>query len=86
LLKRVFAIDLAHCPNCGGQLEIIVVILESAWHLAVGKRYLVPRARRYTAPTLDRSGDFSSAADDSQRRFASMRCPAQTGHGLDNSA
>ena len=30
LLKRVFEIDLQHCPNCGGELKIIAAILESA--------------------------------------------------------
>ena len=30
LLKRVFQIDLEHCPNCGGELKIIAAILESA--------------------------------------------------------
>ena len=30
LLKRVFEIDIEHCPNCGGQLKIIAAILESA--------------------------------------------------------
>ena len=30
LLKRVFEIDLEHCPNCGGQRRIIAAILESA--------------------------------------------------------
>jgi len=29
LLKRVFEIDLKHCPNCGGQLKIIAAILEA---------------------------------------------------------
>ena len=29
LLKRVFEIDLEHCPNCGGQLKIIAAILEA---------------------------------------------------------
>ena len=28
LLKRVFALDLEHCPNCGGALKIIAAILE----------------------------------------------------------
>jgi hypothetical protein len=28
LLKRVFDIDLEHCPNCGGALSIIAAILE----------------------------------------------------------
>ena len=28
LLKRVSEIDMAHCPNCGGELRIIAAILE----------------------------------------------------------
>ena len=28
LLKRVFALDLEHGPNCGGELRIIAAILE----------------------------------------------------------
>ena len=28
LLKRVFKIDMEHCPNCGGELKIIAAILE----------------------------------------------------------
>ena len=28
LLKRVFDVDLEHCPNCGGELKIIAAILE----------------------------------------------------------
>ena len=28
LLKRVFEIDMVHCPNCGGELNIIAAILE----------------------------------------------------------
>ena len=27
LLKRVFEIDMEHCPNCGGDLKIIAAIL-----------------------------------------------------------
>jgi len=30
LLKRVFEIDLEHCPNCGGQLKIIAAILAAS--------------------------------------------------------
>ncbi len=30
LLKRVFEIDMEHCPNCGGELKIIAAILEPA--------------------------------------------------------
>ena len=29
LLKRVFALDLEHCPNCGGELKIIAAILDA---------------------------------------------------------
>jgi hypothetical protein len=29
LLKRVFDLDLEHCPNCGGKLTIIAAILEA---------------------------------------------------------
>ena len=28
LLKRVFELDLEHCPHCGGELKIIAAILE----------------------------------------------------------
>jgi hypothetical protein len=28
LLKRVFELDLEHCPNCGGELKIIAAIQE----------------------------------------------------------
>jgi hypothetical protein len=28
LLKRVFELDLEHCPSCGGELKIIAAILE----------------------------------------------------------
>jgi Putative transposase len=30
LLQRVFEIDMAHCPNCGGELRVIAAILETA--------------------------------------------------------
>ena len=30
LLKRVFALDLEHCPNCGGELKIIAAIMEAS--------------------------------------------------------
>jgi hypothetical protein len=28
LLKRVFELDLEHCPNCGGEMKILAAILE----------------------------------------------------------
>ena len=30
LLKRVFDIDIEHCPHCGGQLKLIAAIEEPA--------------------------------------------------------
>ena len=30
LLKRVFEIDIEHCPHCGGNMKIIAAILERA--------------------------------------------------------
>ena len=29
LRKRVFELELEHCPNCGGELKIIAAILEA---------------------------------------------------------
>ena len=49
LLKRVFALDLEHCPTCGGELKIIAAILEQPvvekilTHLGLGAR-APPRA------------------------------------------
>ncbi len=54
LLKRVFEIDLEHCPNCGGQLKIIAAILEQPviekilTHLGLQAR-APPRARSRVA-------------------------------------
>ena len=33
LLKRVFEIDLEHCPGCGGALKITAVIMQAAGEL-----------------------------------------------------
>ena len=49
LLKRVFDLDLEHCPNCGGKLKIIAASLEqpviekSLMHLGLQAR-APPRA------------------------------------------
>ena len=54
LLKRVFEIDLEHCPNCGGELKIIAAILEAPVierilnHLGLQAR-APPRHRRASA-------------------------------------
>ena len=49
LLKRVFEIDLEHCPDCGGELRFIAALLEAAvierilTHLGLATR-LPPRS------------------------------------------
>ena len=52
LLKRVFDLDLEHCPNCGGELKIIAAILEQPviekilTHLGLQGRAPPPSAAR----------------------------------------
>jgi hypothetical protein len=54
LLKRVFELDLEHCPNCGGELRIIAAILEQpviekisrTWAAGARGRRLQPVGRR----------------------------------------
>ena len=59
LLKRVFQIDIEHCPNCGGQLKIIAAILESA----VIERILTHLGLQARAPPrVPARGDFEQAA------------------------
>ncbi len=59
LLRRVFEIDMAHCPNCGGQLRIIAAILESA----VIDRILAHLGLEARAPLrVPARGDFQQAA------------------------
>ena len=58
LLKRVFARDLEHCPNCGGELKIIAAILEAPvierflthlWGYRRGRRHAqLPAAKHCT--------------------------------------
>ena len=59
LLKRVFEIDLEHCPNCGGQLKIIAAILEAP----VVERILTHLGLQARAPPrVPARGDFEQAA------------------------
>ncbi len=59
LLKRVFEIDLEHCPNCGGQLKIIAAILEAP----VIERILTHLGLQARAPPrAPARGDFQQAA------------------------
>ena len=44
--KRIFEINIEHCPNCGGELEIIAAILEQA----VIERILTHRGLQARAP------------------------------------
>ena len=71
LLKRVFDLDLEHCPNCGGELEVIASILEQpvieeilmTWDCRPGHplgRLLAARPckrpERSQPPSIERSG------------------------------
>jgi len=59
LLKRLFEIDIEHCPNCGGQLKIIAAILESA----VVERILTHLGLQARAsPRVPARGNFQQAA------------------------
>ena len=59
LLKRVFQIDLEHCPNCGGQLKIIAAILEAP----VIERILTHMGLQARAPPrAPARGDLQQAA------------------------
>ena len=59
LLKRVFDIDMQHCPNCGGQLRIIAAILEAS----VIERILTHLGLQARAPPrVPARGDFEQAA------------------------
>ena len=59
LLKRVFKIDLEHCPNCGGQLKIIAAILEAPVIERI-LRHLGLQAR--ALPRVPARGDLQQAA------------------------
>ena len=59
LLKRVFQIDLEHCPNCGGQLKIIAAILEAPVIERI-PTHLGLQAR--APPRAPARGDFRHAA------------------------
>ena len=58
LLMRAFEIDMAHCPNCGGELKIIAAILEQSviekilTHLGLQAR---GPGRRHARPPVSRS-------------------------------
>ncbi|MFM9885447.1 MAG: transposase [Burkholderiales bacterium] len=42
LLKRVFQIDLEHCPNCGGALKMLVAIEDPTVMVAILTRLSLP--------------------------------------------
>ena len=62
LLKRVFDIDLEHCPQCGGALKIIAaiedppVIARLLAHLSFPTRHHRARANGPSAAKSARSG------------------------------
>ena len=59
LLKRVFEIDLEHCPNCGGEIKIIAVIVEAPVIERI-LRHLGLQAR--APPRVPARGDLQQAA------------------------
>ena len=59
LLKRVFQIDIEHCPNCGGELKIIAAILAAP----VIERILTHLGLQARAPPrVAARGDLQQAA------------------------
>jgi hypothetical protein len=51
LLKRVFEIDMEHCPNCGGELKIIAAVLETSVLEHLGLPARAPPRSAARAPT-----------------------------------
>ena len=52
LLKHVFQIDMAHCPNCGGELKIIAPILEQPLIEKILTHLGLPARAQPRAPAL----------------------------------
>ncbi len=53
LLKRAFDIDMEHCPNCGGNMNIIAVILESSVIAKILNQLGLPARAPPRAPARD---------------------------------
>jgi hypothetical protein len=82
LLKRVFQIDLEHCPNCGGGLKIIAAILETEVIERI-LEHLGPPAR--APPRSPARASMSRAArpgTDQAPRFPHPSAPAPRDAGL----
>ena len=47
LLKRVFEIDMEHCPNCGGHLKIIAAVVDSVVITKILTHLHLPDAHDY---------------------------------------
>jgi len=67
LRKRVFDIDMEYCPNCGGRLQIIAVIVDPAvitkilTHLYLAARAL-PRSPARRLDLFQAAGSHTQAA------------------------
>jgi hypothetical protein len=79
LLKRVFDIDMQHCPNCGGrQLKIIAAVLERpviekiVTHLGLDPQPAV------SPPPPTHTSKASSGPASSISSSAAVPCPAMT--------
>lgn len=59
LLKRVFELDLEHCPNCGGELKIIAAIPEQP---VIDKILMHPGLQARAPPRVPARGQALQAA------------------------
>ena len=77
LLKRVFNIDIEHCPNCGGSLKIIAaiedppVIVKILTHLGLPTR-APRRGRRRSDSIYSRQSDKPKPVAQASRRRGSL--------------
>ena len=77
LLKRVFDIDIEHCPNCGGSLKIIAaiedppVIVKILSHLGLSTR-APPRAPAQLIRSIPDSLESQKPLANASRRRGSL--------------
>ena len=62
LLKRMFDIDMEHCPNCGGELKIIAAIMEQPVIEKISPTWVCKREHRLRRQPVARSCKRPDAA------------------------